>query len=144
MLATLPKNVDEKNVDNTFYKMLVSLPKILTKKCWHHFWKILTKNVGKLLKNVKKNVGNTPENVDEKMLEHFWKMVTRKCWNTFVKCWRKILATFLKNCDEKILQTVKKIINKKSQSAWAFLGLQYVSWAVFDFVRFIVRLLSPP
>jgi hypothetical protein len=42
MLATLPKNVDE--------QMLVTLPKMLMRK-----------NVGKLLKNVEKNVGNISE-----------------------------------------------------------------------------------
>jgi hypothetical protein len=34
MLVTLPKNVDEKKCWQTFEKMLATLQKILTKKCW--------------------------------------------------------------------------------------------------------------
>jgi hypothetical protein len=47
-LATLPKNVDEKNVGKL-------LKNVEEKKCWQHFRKRLTKNVG-----------NTPRNVDKK------------------------------------------------------------------------------
>jgi hypothetical protein len=60
-LATLLKNIDEKNIGNT------------SKKCWWekilpNFWKMLTrKNVGNTSeKSWRENVGNTPRNVDKK------------------------------------------------------------------------------
>jgi hypothetical protein len=38
-----------------------------------------------LPKNVDKNVGNTPKNVDEKMLAALRKMLTKKCSQHFQK-----------------------------------------------------------
>jgi hypothetical protein len=55
-VGKLPKNVDEK-------------------KCWQHFQKMLTKNVGCTLKNV-----------DEKMLTTFQKMLTKNVRNISEKC----------------------------------------------------------
>jgi hypothetical protein len=49
MLATLLENVDE--------KMLATLRKMLMKKWWHHFWKMLTR----------KNVDNTSDKCWQKM-----------------------------------------------------------------------------
>jgi hypothetical protein len=54
-----------------------------------------TKNVGKLRKDVEKNVGNTSE----------------KCWQTYEKCLReKILASLPKNINEKLLADFRKML----------------------------------
>jgi hypothetical protein len=58
------------------------------------------------VKNVDKNVGNTPKNVDEKLVTTLPENVDGKCSQHF----QKMLI-------EKILTTVKKTINKKTQKS---------------------------
>jgi alpha-galactosidase/6-phospho-beta-glucosidase family protein len=70
----------------------------------------------------RQNVGNSPKNVDEKILEHFRKMLMKrmlvtlpknidekKCWQTF----DKILSTLLKNFDEKCWYHFQNMLTKK-------------------------------
>jgi hypothetical protein len=59
-----------------------------------------------LVKNVDKNVGNTPKNVDEKLVTTLPENVDGKCSQHF----QKMLI-------EKILTTVKKTINKKTKKS---------------------------
>jgi hypothetical protein len=59
-----------------------------------------TKNVGKLRKNVEKNVGNTSE----------------KCWQNYEKCLReKMLASLTKNIDEKVLANFRKMLTSSEK-----------------------------
>jgi hypothetical protein len=82
MLITLPKNIDEK-------------------KCWQTSEKMLRKNVGNTSENVdkkilvtlfkkmlmRKNVGKLTKNVDEKKCcQHFQKTLTKNVGYTLKKC----------------------------------------------------------
>jgi hypothetical protein len=63
MLVTLPKNLNEKMVANTPKKVdekrVTTLPKNVDEKCWQHFRKILTKNIGKNKDKTRVEIGKT-------------------------------------------------------------------------------------
>jgi hypothetical protein len=98
MLITLPKKVDGRKYWQTSEKML-------RKKCWQHFQKMSTK----------KNLGNTPKNVDEKMLR-----ALKKCWQPLKKCWRKNVCTILRKMLMKKYrqQFEKSIYTIRSEDNW--------------------------
>jgi hypothetical protein len=82
---------------------------------------LMRKNVGKLLKNVEKNVGNISEKCWwEKRLANFQKMLTRKnVGNTSKKMLTKNVGNAPKNIDEKMLTTVlTKKCSQHFQKCW--------------------------
>jgi hypothetical protein len=88
---------------------------------------MLTKKVGNTLKNVEKNVGNTPE-----------------------KCWRKNVDNILKNVDEKMFITFPKKVdeqniynssNKKVKTCGYLRDLNLLSELFWAFLVFIVHTL---
>jgi hypothetical protein len=71
LLATIPKNVDEKNIGNVYEKCWKIIGNF-SEKCWQ------------------KNVGTTSKNVDEKICN-----ISKKCLKKSKK--RKMLPNILKN-----------------------------------------------
>jgi hypothetical protein len=87
-----------------------------TKNSWgnQHFFKMLIKKCWSRKMLRRKNVGNIPKNVDEKMFwQRSWKMLTKNIGKNTKKCWQKIFANFRKNIEKKMLATLPKNIDKK-------------------------------
>jgi hypothetical protein len=76
LLATIPKNVDKKNIGNVYEKCWKIIGNF-SEKCW------------------RKNVGTTSKIVDEKnvvtFLKNVWRSLKKKNVATFKKSWQKIV-----------------------------------------------------
>jgi hypothetical protein len=96
-----------------------------TKNSWgnQHFFKMLIKKCWSRKMLRRKNVGNIPKNVDEKMFwQRFWKMLTKNVGNNTKKMLTKNIRKLSKKYREKMLATLPKnihfeILNERTRCA---------------------------